>query len=192
MPTYRRIPKGAIKVPLPDTRQVENYSCGASALQAVCAYYGIGREEEYEYIEDMKLPKDGADPHHIVRVAEKYGLKCKANQPMTVKQLRTFLNQGRPVLLMLQAWCDEEDLRVNYREIWNEGHWVVAIGYDKKGVYFEDPSLAAIRGYLSYKDLEGRWHDVGPEDVHVPHYGLAVWKRRTSRPAYFRRARVLE
>ncbi len=72
---------------------------------------------------------------------------------------------------------------------WGEGHWVVAIGYDRAGMYFEDPSLAAIRGFLPYAGLEERWHDTGPRNRRMEHYGLAVWKSRMLRPAYLMRAR---
>jgi predicted double-glycine peptidase len=60
---YRVIPPNAIKVPLPDTRQGKDYSCGASALQAVSRYYGVGPDEEYEYVDDMRIdPKEGSHP----------------------------------------------------------------------------------------------------------------------------------
>jgi hypothetical protein len=36
------IPPGAIKVALPDVRQPDGHSCGASALMAVCSFYGVG------------------------------------------------------------------------------------------------------------------------------------------------------
>ncbi len=41
---------------------------------------------------------------------------------------------------------------------WKDGHYVVAIGYDKERIYLEDPSTI-LRSYISYQDLEERWHD---------------------------------
>jgi predicted double-glycine peptidase len=93
---------------------------------------------------------------------------------------------------MLQAWPSRS--KKNYKNDWKDGHWVVAIGYDAKGVYFEDPSLAAIRGFLNYKDLKVRWHDQagsGKEKRYIDHYGLAIWKPRQKRPAYASRARYI-
>ncbi len=52
---YKAIPEGAIKVSVPDTRQGEDYSCGASALQAISGYSGVGPEEEEDYVRDLKM-----------------------------------------------------------------------------------------------------------------------------------------
>jgi len=40
---YKSIPKNAIKIQVPDTRQGKDYTCGASALQAICGYFGVVR-----------------------------------------------------------------------------------------------------------------------------------------------------
>lgn len=80
--------------------------------------------------------------------------------------------------MMLQAWPTpgQANRGVNYRADWDDGHWVVAIGYDQRVVYFEDPSLARSRGYMSYGELAMRWHDVGPHYGHMYRYGIAVWR----------------
>ena len=67
---------------------------------------------------------------------------------------------------------------------WDDGHWVVAIGYSPTGVFFEDPSLQAVRGFLSYRELLTRWHDTGPHRKHMPFYGLAVWHPRRGSSGY--------
>ncbi len=107
---------------------------------------------------------------------------------MTLDEIKAYLDRGKPVMLMIQAWRDSET-EESYEQEWNEGHWVVAIGYDRAGMYFEDPSLAAIRGFIPYAELEERWHDTGPKRKHMDHYGLTVWKPRMLRPAYLMRAR---
>lgn len=186
---HKTIPEGAIKVPLPDTRQGEDYSCGASALQAISGYFGVGPEEEEDYVRDLKMDtRIGSHPFQIIRAAKRYGLRVFGKEFMTIEEVKAFLDQGKPVMLMIQAWRDSE-ADESYKKEWGEGHWVVAIGYDRAGMYFEDPSLAAIRGFIPYAELEDRWHDVGPRRRHIDHYGLAVWKPRMLRPAYLTRAR---
>ena len=101
---YRRIGKGGIRIAVPDTSQQTGYSCGASALQAVCHYYGVGGEDEDDYAYDMDLKKSGADPYQLVEAARTYGLKVIERQPMTAQELKTALNNHHPVLLMIQAW----------------------------------------------------------------------------------------
>jgi predicted double-glycine peptidase len=186
---YKAIPEGAIKVPLPDTRQGEDYSCGASALQAISGYFGVGPEEEEDYVRDLKMDtRVGSHPFQIIRAAKKYGLRVFGKEFMTIEEVKTFLDRGKPVMLMIQAWRDSETEK-NYAKEWDEGHWVVAIGYDRAGMYFEDPSLAAIRGFIPYAELEERWHDTGPKNRRMEHYGLAVWRPRMLRPAYLMQAR---
>jgi uncharacterized protein YvpB len=119
------------------------------------------------------MPTSGADPDHLVRAAKKYGLKTEEMQPMTLTELRGTVTEGRPVICMLQAWGN----RKTYKDDWKHGHWVVAIGWDKAGVYFEDPWILGARGYLTHAELDDRWHDVGKHNRHVPRYGLAVWHR---------------
>lgn len=188
---YKSIPAGAIKVQVPDTRQIEDFTCGASALQAVCGYFGVGPDEEEDYVKDMEMKSDGSDPEHLIRAAKKYKLKYLEIQPMNIKQLKGFLKKRLPVIIMIQAWSDKSI--VNYAVDWKDGHWVVAIGYDKEGVYFEDPSLAAKRGFINYKDLEIRWHDiVGKKNIRTDHYGLILWKAGQMKSAYSTLARLIE
>lgn len=193
MPKYHPIPDHAIRIPVPDTIQQEDYSCGASALQAVCRYYGAGElEEEHEFVAALGMDKRiGSHPFQLKRLAERLGLRTREFYGMTLEQLRTCLRKRQPVLLMIQAWGEEKGrsgFRRSYEGIWIDGHWVVAIGYDRTGVFFEDPSLQAIRGYLSNEELETRWHDVGPHRIHLDHYGLAVWSPLRGAGAYLKRA----
>lgn len=188
---YKSVPNNAIKIQLPDTRQGEDYTCGASALQAVCGYFGVGPEEEYQYVEDMKMGRSGSDPEHILRAVKKYKLNYKEYRPMSITQLKKSLDKGKPVILMIQAWSDYPN--VKYEDDWDNGHWIVAIGCDRDGIYFEDPSLAAIRGFIKYPDLEIRWHDIeGHKKDKVDHYGLVIWKQGKLTSAYVTKARYIE
>ncbi len=189
---YHSIPKNAIRIALPDTTQMTGYSCGPSCLQSVCHFYGLGKEDEWEFVRDMKFNhKYGSHPFQIKKLAQKYGLKCREFQPMTMAQLKRTLQNRKPVMLMIQAWGKEKGkkgYRKNYRGVWDEGHWIVAIGYDREGIFFEDPSLQAVRGFLTYPELEERWHDTGPHRKHIEHYGLVLWNPHAKASAYQSRA----
>jgi predicted double-glycine peptidase len=177
--SLRSIPAGAIKVDLPNVSQVTGYTCGPSALMAVCAYFGVvddALEWEADFARAMGVGRAGADPHQLTVPARgRFGLEVQEFQPMADSELRWCLDRRRPVLMMLQAW--------------GEGHWVAAIGYDRSGVYFEDPSLHTSRGYLKWRELAARWHDVGYRGVHVPRYGAAMWKPGARRATHRSRAR---
>lgn len=122
----------------------------------------------------MKMTKDGTDPNQIINVLKKFKLNFLEYPYMTLKQLKYFVNTHKPVFMMIQAWSESKK---SYKDVWDEGHWVVAIGYDDEGVYFEDPSLLRKRGFINFDRLDEKWHDIGPINEPVDHYGLVVWER---------------
>lgn len=161
----------AIKVHLPNVNQTTEYTCGAAALRAVGSYFGINWDEE-KYADLLKTnPKHGTDPNSIVSAARALGLRVSARQNMTLDTLKMWLERGIPVICALQAWGDEEQ----YTKEGN-GHFVVAIGYDKEKIYFEDPSLTKERGFLSCDDFMMRWHDKDSRGRKYVRFGAAVWK----------------
>jgi predicted double-glycine peptidase len=169
------IPTAAIKVDLPKAVQAKGYTCGAAALLAICRHYGVGPRSERRIVKDMRFGKRGSDPKHVLRAVAKYGLAHQELRGMAIEQLRACLDLARPVMVMLQAWADPPP--TTYRDHWDDGHWVVAIGYDDAGVYFEDPWLTDSRGYLTSESLDERWHDIeGKDEHHVERYGVAIWK----------------
>jgi ABC-type bacteriocin/lantibiotic exporter with double-glycine peptidase domain len=194
---YHAIPRGAIRIPIPDAIQKTSFSCGPAALMAVARYYGCSPEYERDFIQELRRagmdPRVGAHPGQMMKAAGWLKLKTRVYQPMSVEQLQGCLRSGKPVALMIQAWGEVEGRPIrDYRALWSEGHWVVAIGFDRSGVYFEDPSLEAIRGYLSYDELEDRWHDTGPHGQKIDRFGMAVWKPGRRISGYLRRARHID
>lgn len=193
--SYHPIPRGAIRVALPDVAQAHDHTCGAAALMTVCKYYGLGPNRERDLVRDLDMdPRVGSHSFQLKRAAEQYGLRTAERQPMSLARLKFHLNQRQPVLLMIQAGGDAHRAGVtkNYANEWRDGHWVVAIGYDRSGVFLEDPSMEGVRGYLTYEELLKRWHDVGPRGKRLYQYGLVVWRPRARHPAYSKRARILE
>lgn len=191
---FRPIPSGAIRVAIPDTTQQTAYSCGASCLQAICKYYGVGPDDEWEFVRALRPDhRLGSDPEPIQRAAQRFGLCTRAYLQMTVAQLKAELRRHHAVLLLVQAWGRERRQgrlrrRLDYRHQWRDGHWIIAIGYDRDAIYFEDPSLQAVRGYLRIAELEQRWHHTGHHAERQEHYGLALWQPRRRRSAYTTRA----
>jgi len=171
----RRIPRGAVRAPVPCLVQGTDHTCGAAAVLAVGRYFGVGPAAEAAIVRDMGFGPRGSDPAHLVRALRRYRLRFAERRGMTDHELRAALELGRPVIVMLQAWGD----RARYREHWRDGHWVVAIGYDARGIYVEDPVIEGARGFLTYAALADRWHDLeGPTDRRVRRFGLIVWGRR--------------
>lgn len=139
----------------PELRQRYNYDCGAKAAQAVLAYYGIDVHENL-IMKAARTKKSGTPMSGVERALLKYGIRCRIAK-LTVQQIKKYIDKGYPVILLLQAWTKKK--RVNWEKNWNDGHYAVAIGYDDNKIYFEDPYSVA-RTYLTYDELDERWHDI--------------------------------
>jgi ABC-type bacteriocin/lantibiotic exporter with double-glycine peptidase domain len=139
----------------PETRQVFSFDCGANALVSVLVFAGLEEREDRVALL-AGTTKEGTDTEVIVRVLRYYGLPRRARQQMNVNDLRRAIDAGHPTLLTLQAYRESNR---PYRELWDDGHWVVAIGHDKKRILFEDPS-AFHRTWLADEELRQRWHDM--------------------------------
>lgn len=165
------IPENSIKIPLPNTFQIKDYTCGGIALKSILRYFGVANFTEKEMERELKMNKMGTDPWQFINMIERYRLKHLEYKIMTRQQLKYFIDEGKPVIVTVQAW----KYLKSYKDVWKEGHWIVAIGYDEKGFYFEDPSHKDVRGFIPYDEFEDRWHDTGNNDLPEDHYGLVVW-----------------
>jgi predicted double-glycine peptidase len=146
-------------LPLPDVYQSTSYSCGASAVQSVLAYWGI---EVYE--NDLWQPlrtteRLGTAPENMLRVLRSYGLQAQMHEGTTVPEIREALGKGVPVILDIQAWPDSPLPDASWDKDWEDGHYVIAIGIDNTNLYVEDPSLLRCRGFIPLGELDSRWRD---------------------------------
>ena len=64
--------------------------------------------------------------------------------------------------------------KAKWEDDWNDGHWVVPIGYDSKYIHFEDPACQ-YRTFLSYDELNKRWHDIDTPDKKLFHFGISFY-----------------
>ena len=78
-------------------------------------------------------------------------------------------------ILLLQAWRDYSKDNLDWNTDYNDGHYVVAIGYNDTCLFFEDPS-SVVRTYLTFEELETRWHDVDDNNKTKNHHVAVVIK----------------
>lgn len=142
---------------IPDVRQSTGYTCGASALQAVLAYWGTAEREDRLAARLHSTPEAGTHPLDIVRVAREFGLTADLREGLELSDLEAALAVGTTVIVDLQAWRDRADLP--WTETWDDGHYMVLLGMDGENLYFEDPSLLGSRGTISRSEFVDRWHD---------------------------------
>jgi hypothetical protein len=138
---------------VPVIRQSTDYSCGAASFLAILGYYGYDPYEK-QVMTALGTTLGGTDPEGFSKAAKKFDLKADVKEGMTVEEVKKRIDDKIPVILDIQAWGDKED----YTNEWDDGHYVVAIGYDKEGFYLMDPSQMGY-SYVSYKELKKRWHD---------------------------------
>lgn len=170
---YKKIPKNVIKIPVPNVQQTTKFSCGAAVTQSVCCYFGVGPDEQNEYMERLHaVPDGGIAPTDIVKFCKDYGLCADAIENMTTEQLIEYIEKGRPVICAMQAYGTKKE----YKN-WSSGHYVVAIGYDKKNIYFEDPMSTGRRVFLAIDEFAERWHDYDKHNKEYNHLGIVIWKR---------------
>lgn len=156
---------------LPDVLQLYDYDCGIVCVQTILAYYGEDRDE-VKLLSEIEICKDdGAETNHIIEYLENKGYKVKAGK-MTIKDLKKYVKKMIPVIIFIQAWSET---KVDYSKSQDNGHYVIVRGYNKKGLIIEDPAIFG-RGFISYKELDKRWHG---EDIDIlENYGIAVWGKK--------------
>lgn len=169
---------------VPDVRQSTGYTCGASALQAVLAYWGTEEREDRLAARLRSTPEAGTHPLDIVRVAREFGLTADLREGLELSDLEAALASRTTVIVDLQAWRDRADLA--WTETWDDGHYMVLLGMDGENLYFEDPSLLGSRGTIPRSEFVDRWHDYEgdpPLDPTDRKYVRMAIFLRSSRPA---------
>lgn len=157
----------AVILDFPKFRQSEKYSCGAAVIQEILAYYGVDISES-EAAKSAGTRRRGTTIKGIRRALKEFKLKFK-DGTMSITILKKCIDEKKPVIISLQAWYKTKD----WKNSWSHGHYAVVIGYDSKRIYFEDP-MCFVRSYLTFRELEDRWHSEDIDRKRWRNWGLAV------------------
>jgi predicted double-glycine peptidase len=145
---------------LTSTRQSTEYSCGASALQAVLSYWGKDVEEQ-ELMQRLNTsPETGTYVGDIVRVAREFGFTAEVKEDLTLPNLHAALTKGIPVIVCGQAWRSREHSNKSAQEDWEDDHYFVVLGMDDKYIYYQDPFAKRGSAFVSHRLFEESWHNV--------------------------------
>lgn len=173
-----------LQVPL--YRQSHNFTCGVACVASVLRYAGY----DFDTREDRLLWELAATPENgtsYVRIAEYLNSVRLEGSPDTpvlateivctdyasdeqnltlvdrlLSQFRAALDDGTPVICVIQAWRDDGDYTAGTED---DGHYVVLIGYQKDAqsdaytYFFMDPSTSGSYTYLTEEEFILRWHD---------------------------------
>jgi predicted double-glycine peptidase len=161
----------------PVSRQAFDYSCGPSAVQAVMAYYGEEFRES-ELIPLMKTASDeGTYTRDIIKFLHYQGLSTQLKHKMTLKELFRYIDRNIPVIVLIQAWGSGDNFSKHYKDCWDDGHFVVVIGYTEENVLISDPALFTV-GYIPRGEFMERWHDLDYADTKTYQLGIAVYGKK--------------
>ena len=173
-----------LEVPL--YRQSHNFTCGVACVASVLRYAGY----DFDTREDRLLWELAATPENgtsYVRIAEYLNsvrIEGSPDAPVfateivctdyasdeqdptlparLLSQFRSALDDGTPVICVIQAWRDDGDYMAGTED---DGHYVVLIGYQKDAqsdtytYFFMDPSTSGSYTYLTEEEFILRWHD---------------------------------
>jgi predicted double-glycine peptidase len=154
-------------------KQFYNYDCGPKALQTVMHYYGEDVDSN-ELIEALGTTEDGTPPEEMIRVAKQYGFTVKSGTNWSLKQVKQYVDEGTPVIVLLQAWADRQMTLDEWRRDWDNGHYAIIIGLNKDMLLFEDPASIR-RTWLREREFLARWHDMHPKSGEkYEHFGMVL------------------
>jgi|RhiMetdeSRZDD1v2_1073273.scaffolds.fasta_scaffold629805_1 predicted double-glycine peptidase len=156
------------------TRQSTEYSCGASALQAVLSYWGR-QVDETDLIKLMHTNSEvGTYPEDIVRGARSLGFDAEMKDHLTLDEVQRFTAGGDPVIALSQVWRSHKQGASSVADEWDSGHYIVVLGVDEDYVYFQDPYVRMSKAFVPRKSFEDHWHQImggistgNPKLIHV-------------------------
>jgi len=171
-----KAPANLIRVPT--CRQSTNWTCGVAALQSILQYFGDEWREDRLAAELKSSSEYGTEYHMIVKFAESQGYKASSHLDLGLDQLKKHIDSAHPVIIALQAWADaDENNNYDWKNKWEDGHYVVVIGYDSQNIYVMDPSTLGNYAFVPIEEFLERWHDTdGKTNAVCNQLGLVIYK----------------
>ena len=140
---------------------------------------------EDELIRKLNTSKEGTNYNNMVLVAEENGFEVFASNVVSLEQLKSFIDNGYPVIVIVQAWADRYMPLEDWKFASDCGHYAIVIGYQDHIIIFEDPS-SIHRTWMSEEEFLARWHDVDINSHEkVEHFAMVLMGKQPV-------ARVLE
>jgi predicted double-glycine peptidase len=168
-------------IDFPVVAQEKDHTCGTACVKAYLLFNKIKSFSEEKIAKLLHSnPKWGTSYKDIVSFFDNNDFQPIVRHKLSIKDLFKILDSKRPLLICLQAWADGKN--PNYKDKWDDGHYVVVVGYDTTNVYFMDPyaapgspSLENKYAYIPTHEFMDRWHDWdGPDDQVLDHFGIMV------------------
>ncbi len=162
-------------IDLPTGRQAFDFSCGPKALQIILAYYGVDVREG-DLIDELRCDYRGAPIKKIISFARKQGFQVFAKCGVSLETVKRYIGEKHPVIVLVQAWAERYMTPEAWKEDYDDGHYVIVIGFENGIVIFEDPSTISIRRtWMREEEFIVRWHDMDPRtQVKLEHFAMVL------------------
>jgi ABC-type bacteriocin/lantibiotic exporter with double-glycine peptidase domain len=169
-------------IDLPGGRQTFDFDCGATALQLVMAYFGVEvrRDELYSR---LLINSNGTPIKNMISVAEQYGFDVIEKYDAGVDEIKRFIDTSHPVIVLVQAWAEKYMTLEEWHEDYDDGHYVIVVGYYENKIVFEDPSSFR-KTWLTEEEFLIRWHDKDPETDNIINQFALILTGRKPEPAH--------
>jgi predicted double-glycine peptidase len=181
------IPAPARMLAVPLVRQRTAFSCGDVAVLAILRYYEpdrYGRTSETSLYGPLHTTAEqGTEPQPMAAyLSREPGLAAEARwttpaSAVGLEDLERAVDRGEPTIVAVQAWQPVSRVKDQkpWATDWDDGHYLVVIGYDAQNLYFMDPSTDGHYTYIPAGEFMDRWHDVlGGENAHAAHIAIFV------------------
>jgi uncharacterized protein YvpB len=143
----------------PRVEQPDNSTCGHTSIVMIAQYYGASyKVDDIRQMVSQKENSEGLSPETILKIASQLRFKAKVENGLSFEAIKTYINNDTPVIIELQS-LEEPSQNHDWENEWENGHYVVAIGYTLENLIFADPQ-SFLKSYLSYEELLPRWHDI--------------------------------
>jgi len=140
------------------TRQTTEYSCGASALMSVLAYWGKD-VEEHELMRLMGTSEEeGTYPEKIANAARALGFEAEVRQGLTLDDVAKITANGDPMIALAQVWRGSRSGALG--EDFDAGHYISVLGVDAENDYFQDQYVRNCKAFVPRAAFEKHWHHV--------------------------------
>lgn len=154
-------------------RQTFDFDCGAKIIQTVMEYYGVEMRED-ELLRELKTDKQGTHYTSMIALAKKKGFQVYASDDVSIEELKRFIDEGYPVIVVLQAWADRYMTLEDWKSSFDLGHYAAVIGYQDHIIIFEDPASPR-RTWMTEEEFLARWHDLDPKSQKkVNHFAMVL------------------
>lgn len=149
-------------------------------MQLVMAYYGIDIRED-ELIKELGIDRHGVPVKNMIAAAEKNGFQVIAKSGVSLETIKQYVDEGRPVIVLVQAWAERYMTLEDWKQDNENGHYVIVIGHEGNIIVFEDPASFR-RTWLTEEEFLARWHDIDPRtQERLDHFAIVLLGKQPAR-----------